>query len=102
MNHGKNKVNQSFTQHLFSDSWIQYFCNISFNLVCDLALNPLLFHHVVHIPNYSCTFKLVYLNMNVGIVHVGINLWTMGFQQMLHSSQNTQASIESYDGALKC
>jgi hypothetical protein len=80
MNHGKNKVIQSFAQHLPNDSWIQYFWNIIFNLVCDLTLNPLsLFHHVVHIPNYSCTFKLGYLNMNASIVHVGIDLWMMGF-----------------------
>jgi hypothetical protein len=25
----------------------------------------------------------------------------VGFQQLLHSNQNTQASIESYDAALK-
>jgi hypothetical protein len=86
----KARVIQSFTQHLPSDSWIQYFCSIIFNLVCDLILNLLLlFHHVVHIPNYSCTFKLGYLNMNACIVHVGIDLWMMGFRQMLHSSQNT-------------
>ncbi len=102
MNHENNKVIQSFTQHLFGDLWIQYFWNIIFNLVFDLVLNPLLlFHRVVHIPSYSCTFKLGYLNMNVNIVHVGIDLWMMGFWQMLHSSQNTQASIESYHGALK-
>jgi hypothetical protein len=96
MNHGKNKVIQNFTQHLPGDSWIQYFWNIIFNLVCNLTLNPLLlFHHVVHIPNYLCIFKLGYLNMNVGI-----DLWMMGLQQMLHSSQNTQTSIEFYHGAI--
>jgi hypothetical protein len=33
MSHEKNKVIQSFIQHLFGDSWIQYFWNIIFNLV---------------------------------------------------------------------
>jgi hypothetical protein len=54
--------------------------HVIFNLICDLTLNPLLFHHVVH---------------------VGIDLWIMGFQQMLHSSKDTKASIESFHRALK-
>ncbi len=31
----------------------------------------------------------------------GRKLWMVSFQQLLHSNQNTQASIESYDGAMK-
>jgi hypothetical protein len=30
-----------------------------------------------------------------------VNLWMVGSQQMPHSNQNTQTSIESYHGALK-
>jgi hypothetical protein len=53
MTHGRNKVIESFIQHLPNDSWIQYFWTYYFNLVHDLTLNPLLlFHHVMHTPKY--------------------------------------------------
>jgi hypothetical protein len=38
---------------------------------------------------YGCTLYLV------------VDLWMVGFQLMPHSNQDTQASIESYHGALK-
>ncbi len=34
-------------------------------------------------------------------VHVSVDLWMVGFRQMPHSNQNTQANIEFYHGALK-
>ncbi len=39
---------------------------------------------------YGCTLYLV------------IDLWMVGLRQMPHSNQDTQTSIESYHGALKC
>jgi len=34
-------------------------------------------------------------------VHVSVDLWMVGFHQVPHSNQNTQANIEFYHGALK-
>jgi len=54
MTHWKNKIIESFTQHLPSDSWTRYFWTYYFQVVCELTFNPLLLlHHVVHIPKYS-------------------------------------------------
>jgi hypothetical protein len=54
MTHGRNKIIESLTQHLPSDSWTQYFGPIISKLERELTLNPLLLlHHVVHIPKYS-------------------------------------------------
>jgi len=39
---------------------------------------------------YGCTLYLI------------VNLWMVGFGRVPHSNQNTQTSIESYHGALKC
>jgi hypothetical protein len=39
---------------------------------------------------YGCTLYLV------------VDLWMVGFQQVPHSNQDTQTSIQSYHGALKC
>jgi hypothetical protein len=51
MTRGRNKIIESFTQHLPDDSWTQYF--FIFELVIEITFNPLLlFHHVVHIPKY--------------------------------------------------
>ncbi len=46
-----------------------------------------------------------YLNYIMGckyVVHIHAKLWMVGLQQMPHSNQNTQASIKSYHGVLKC
>jgi hypothetical protein len=32
MTHGRNKIIESFTQHLFGDSWIQYFWTYYFQI----------------------------------------------------------------------
>ncbi len=54
MNRGRNKIIESFTQHLLSDSWLDIFGPIISKLVRELTLKSLLLlHHVVHIPKYS-------------------------------------------------
>jgi hypothetical protein len=41
-------------------------------------------------------------NLRIHTMYVVVNLWMVGLRQVPHSNQDTQASIESYHGALKC
>jgi len=41
-------------------------------------------------------------NLQIHTLYIVVNLWMVGLQQVPHSNQDTQASIESYHGALKC
>jgi hypothetical protein len=52
--HGRNKIIESFTQHCLGIHGLDIFGPIISKLVCELTFNPLLlFHHVVHISEYS-------------------------------------------------
>jgi hypothetical protein len=54
MTHGRNKIIESFTQHLFGDSWTWYFWTYYFQVgTCINSQSLFLFHHVVQIPKYS-------------------------------------------------
>jgi len=51
---GRNKIIESFTQHLPGDSWTWFFRPIISKFIRELTFNPLLLlHNFVHIPKYS-------------------------------------------------
>jgi hypothetical protein len=104
---GKIMDIESFTQHLFNDSWIRYFWTYCFQLGTWFS-----FKYIIVIPPCYAYPKIstpwikvetpMIRTIPCGILYLVVDLWMVGFQWMPHSNQNTQASVESYHAALGC